>query len=102
LYSSALPGCHQSEISRKNFIKVSNIEFNVKSTVEALVTNVDGRTYGYRFAGSAKAPVTHTSFFILFPSFLAISANMLTHSNFSASSNTFWQLSPFFDEKPAG
>jgi hypothetical protein len=65
-----LPDCHQSEISRKNYIKVSNIKLHLKTTVEALLTHVNGRADIIKliggFACSAKSPLSHTSLFYCF------------------------------------
>jgi len=78
-----IPDCNQSGISRKIFIRVSNIKFHVMSTSGSLVDTckwTDERTDISKLIGGfavfAKAPVSHTSLFLLFPSFHALSANM--------------------------
>jgi len=75
----------------ERFLLVSNIKFHVKSTSGSLIDacrwtdgrtdeRTDERTYISKLIGGydgfVKAPVSHTSLFLLFPSFHALSANM--------------------------
>jgi hypothetical protein len=81
-FSCAQPGFFpivtNLEILESFFVRVWNIIFHVKYTrgsVSDTCRRTDNTKLIGRFAGSAKATVSHTSFFVLFPSFYAISAN---------------------------
>jgi hypothetical protein len=54
------------------------------------------------FAGFAKAPVSHMPFSYCLRRFMYYRKHVQTHSEFSVSSNAFWQIFPLFGGVSAG
>ena len=106
-----MPDCNQSGISRKIFITVANIKFHVKSTSGSLVDTcgwTNGRTDRYLEANRRICRLCEgiCKSYVAFPSVSVVPCTIgryvQTHSEFSVSSNTFWQISPLFGRVSAG
>jgi len=103
--------CNRFGNSGKIFITVSNIKFHVKSTSGSLVDTcrwTDGQTDRYLKANGLICRLYEgiCKSYVAFPTVSVVPCTIgkyvQTHSEFSVSSNTFWQISPLFGRVSAG